>query len=139
MTDVTLIQCTSSKRDGEHPARDLYDESAYFRDMRAWADARGDPWLILSAKHGLVHPDEELADYDERGISERQAEQIAMELNAQGYETVHVTAGRDYTEHLVPALESRGVGVVNHFAGERIGTRRSLLQEATKRLSHESL
>jgi len=55
---VTLIQCTNSKRDSVALARNLYDESRYFRLMRAWAEDRGDPWFILSAKHGLVPPGE---------------------------------------------------------------------------------
>lgn len=128
--EVTLIQCTASKRDTPAQARDLYDESRYFRKMRAWAEWRGVPWFILSAKHGLVHPDDVLEPYNERGISEEQAREIADELS--DAETVHITAGRDYTDHLVPELERRGVDVVNHFAGERIGTREKLLVEAAE-------
>jgi len=130
MSDVTLITCTNTKRDTPAPARDLYDESRYFRRMREWAESRGDPYRILSAKHGLVHPDTVLDPYDERGFSEEQARETAVELSEAGFDTVHVTGGRDYTDELVPELESRGVDVVNHFAGERIGTRQKLLREA---------
>ena len=139
MTDVTLIQCTNAKREEPAAARDLYDKSGYFRAMRAWADARGDPWYIVSAKHGLVYPNETLAPYDERGLSEAQAETIATTLSEKGVTTVHITAGIDYTNPLVPALEGRGIDVVNHFAGERIGKRRQLLKQATRRLENESL
>lgn len=135
MQSVTLIQCTDSKRDHPAPARDLYDESGYFRDMRDWAEAHDRPWYILSAKHGLVHPDHRLTPYDERGISKQQAREISMELWERGFQSVHVTAGRDYTRHLVPALEERELDVVNHFAGERIGDRQRLLQQATEEIS----
>lgn len=131
MNAVTLIQCTNSKRNQPAPARNLYDPSGYFRDMRAWAQSRGDPWFILSAEHGLVPPERRLAPYDERGISESQAREIATELWRREFDTVHVTAGRDYTRHLVPELEERGLDVVNHFAGEPIGRRRHLLQTET--------
>lgn len=131
---VTLVQCTASKREGCHPARDLYDESRYFRRMRAWAEARGNPWFILSAKHGLVEPDEVVCDYDERGLDEGLAEAVADELVGRGVSVVDITAGRDYTESLIPALERHGVEVVEHFAGEPIGRREQLLQEATERL-----
>ena len=139
MSDVTLIQCTDGKRDEPAPAKDLYDVSAYFRAMRRWARAREDPWYILSAQHGLVRPDTRLEPYDERGLSESQAETIATQLHADGVTTVHLTAGRDYTGELVPALEARGIGVVNHFAGERIGTRRSKLEAAARELENHTL
>lgn len=139
MSDATLIQCTDSKRDHPAAARDLYDKSAYFRQMRAWADARGDSWYILSAKHGLVSPKTRLEPYNERGLSESQAETIAAQLHDDGVDTVHVTAGTDYTDPLVPALEARGIDVVNHFAGERIGKRRQLLKHATQKLENETL
>jgi len=139
MSDVTLIQCTNAKRDEPAPAKHLYDASAYFCAMRRWARARGDPWYILSAKHGLVAPDTRLEPYDERGLSEAQAETIATQLHADGVDTVHVTAGTDYTEPLVPELEARGIDVVNHFAGKRIGTRRSELEQAARELENETL
>ena len=139
MTDVTLIQCTNAKRDEPAPAKDLYDESAYYNRMRKWAEARGDPWFILSAKHGLVDPDTVLDPYDQRGLSEAQAETIASQLNGYGFDTVHITAGMDYTDPVVPALEGRGIDVINHFAGERIGKRRQLLKTATAKLEHNTL
>jgi len=136
---VTLIQCTNSKRDSKARARDLYDESSYFRKMRAWALARGNPWYILSAKHGLVAPDDHVDPYDERGLSESQAEAIAETLADRGVRTVDVTAGRDYTDHLVPALERRGIDVLNHFAGQGIGERQQSLQSATDHIRHNTL
>jgi hypothetical protein len=136
---VTLIQCTDSKRDGAALARDLYDESRYFRKMRAWAIARDNPWFILSGKHGLVAPNQVLRPYNARGISPQQANSVADTLASIGVETVDVTAGADYTEHLIPELESRGIDVVNHFAGERIGDRQELLALATSELVNESL
>lgn len=134
MKRITLISCTASKRDCPAPARDLYDESAYFRKMRAWADARGKEWYILSAKHGVVHPNEYLSPYDARGLDADQARDIAAVISSQDVDVVDICAGRDYTEHLIPELERRGVDVVEHFAGEQIGTRMKHLAEATDEL-----
>ncbi|UBF23310.1 peroxide stress protein YaaA [Halorubrum tailed virus 29] len=131
MTDATLISCTGTKRDHEAPARMLYDESAYFRKMRAWAESRGCEWFILSAKHGLLSPDEPVAPYDERGLSEEQAEQIAFELDERAISRVYVCAGRDYLDTLTPALEAVSIDVVDPFAGMRIGERMNALTERT--------
>lgn len=129
MTDATLISCTGTKRDHEAPARMLYDESAYFRKMRAWAESRGDEWYILSAKHGLLSPNELIAPYDERGLSEEQAEQIAFELDERAINRVYVCAGRDYLNTLTPALEAAYIDVVDPFGGLQIGERMRKLDE----------
>lgn len=129
MTDATLIQCTNTKRDHEAPARMLYDESAYFRKMRDWAESRQGRWYILSAKHGLLSPDEPVAPYDERGLSEEQAEQIAFELDERAISRVYVCAGRDYLDTLTPALEAVYIDVVDPFGGLQIGERLSKLDK----------
>jgi len=139
MTDATLISCTNAKRDEPAPARDLYDESGYFRDMRAYAEARGGRWFILSAKHGFVEPDEVLEPYDERGLSEQQAHDIATELDERAINTVHLVAGKDYSDVLTPALEKVYIDVVEVCRGMRIGERRSWLQQRTSELINGSL
>lgn len=136
--EVTLIQCTNNKvsdnPDKVFRAKDLYMESTYFKKMRAWAEARGNPWYILSAKHGLLAPNEIVAPYNERGLEKHQAIQVAGLLSGIGVERVDICAGRDYTEHLIAELEHDGIEVVEHFAGEPIGTRMKLLGEATEEL-----
>jgi len=139
MTDITLIQCTNSKRDSIAMAKNLYDESDYFKRMRAWAEARGDPWFILSAKHGLVAPQEPIEPYDERGLSKSQAVEIALLVQGLGFDTVHITAGTDYTKHLVPEFERDGVDVINHFAGLGIGERKKQLRICANKLLNSSL
>jgi hypothetical protein len=59
-TTVILLGCVKSKLDNRAKARDLYC-SPLWRGRRAYAEASGLPWLILSAKHGLVEPDSVLA------------------------------------------------------------------------------
>lgn len=134
MNRVTLIQCTNTKRDEECLAEHLYDESAYYRKMRLWARARGNPWFILSAKHGLLNPNRVTSPYDAVGLTEQQAEDIATELAGMDVDTVDVTAGRKYTDNLVPALKRQGIDVINHFAGLRIGERQKRLEAKTLEL-----
>lgn len=55
--------CGKAKREGRHPARQLYT-GALFRAQLAHAEATADEVLILSAFHGVVEPDQELLAYD---------------------------------------------------------------------------
>lgn len=123
MKSITLISCTNAKRDREAPARMLYDESTYFCKMRAWAQSRDDAWYILSAKHGLVHPDEPIAPYDETGLSLNQSETVAETLSDRGVSRVYICAGAAYLAPLEPALEAYDIDVINPFAGLQIGER----------------
>jgi len=136
---VTLVQCTKTKRDEAAPAQELYDVSDYFCDMRGYAKAQDCPWYILSAKHGLVHPETAVEPYDERGLSETQAAEIATKLAKQNVSTVEVVAGSDYSDPLVPELEKEGIEVINNLRGCKIGTRQNRLQEWRDALIHDNL
>lgn len=60
---IGLVSCSALKLDVPAPARDLY-RGKIFRPARAVAEAL-DAWWILSAKHGLTHPDAVIEPYDE--------------------------------------------------------------------------
>jgi hypothetical protein len=62
---LVLVGCGSRKRAYRAPARELYTGSLFALARRRAIDS-GKPWYILSALHGLVHPDEVLAPYDAR-------------------------------------------------------------------------
>jgi hypothetical protein len=64
LTDVVaLVGCVKGKLDHPAPARDLYT-SDLFRKRKAYVERNGLPWLILSAQHGVVSPDDRLEPYD---------------------------------------------------------------------------
>ena len=71
---VYLVSCVSQKRVTPSPAKDLYT-SPLFRKARAYVERTGLPWFVLSAKYGLVHPDDVIAPYDltlnTMGVSDR--------------------------------------------------------------------
>lgn len=60
---VGLVGCAAAKLQRPAAARDLYT-SQLFRKAAAYAESTCDVWFILSAEHGLVHPDTVLAPYD---------------------------------------------------------------------------
>lgn len=62
---IALIGCGKTKLDVAAPARELYT-GPLFKAAREYVEGTGfyDAWYILSAKHGLVHPDTVLEPYD---------------------------------------------------------------------------
>lgn len=61
---VALVSCVKTKRETAAPAKDLYT-SPLFRSLRTYAEGNADAWYILSAKHGVLHPDEVTAPYEQ--------------------------------------------------------------------------
>jgi hypothetical protein len=45
------------------PAKDLYISDLWHK-RRVYSESTGQPWMILSAEHGLVDPDQTLEPYD---------------------------------------------------------------------------
>ena len=134
---VVIAQCTGSKRDGEHPARDLYDESDYFRKQRAYAESNADKWFIQSALYGLLRPDDVVESYDKHAKDvddpETWAAEIAADLSSTvpATATVEVLGGSRYADPLTPELERLGFEVIEPLRGQMIGKRKQLLIEKT--------
>jgi hypothetical protein len=72
---IGLIACGKAKLDRPAPARELYVGNL-FRACRAYVESTCDEWAILSAKHGLVLPDQVLAPYEQR-LSGRAEDRLA--------------------------------------------------------------
>lgn len=146
---VGLVSCSKSKVELEHavPARELYSQhprSYMFRKSVEYVEARCDEWWVLSAKHGLVHPDTPLHYYDEtlagapKRIRERWAAKVRdalRELYEGRWVRFVVMAGRAYAE----AIEALGFGEVEQpLRGLGTGERRAWLARNTGQLSLES-
>lgn len=130
--DLVLVGCVKQKLDHPAAARDLYI-SPLFAKERAYAEASGAPWFILSAEHGLVAPDEVLAPYDLR-LSKTPSEyrrawgirvvnrlgEVAGPLNGK---RIEVHAGSAYIDPIRPLLTQHGAYVVEPFAGLKLGPR----------------
>lgn len=64
MATIALVSCVKQKQNSPCPARDMYT-SALFSKARVYAETSADAWFILSAKYGLVQPDETIAPYEQ--------------------------------------------------------------------------
>src|SRR5688572_24263539 len=58
-----LVGCVKSKGTRSAPARELY-QSQLWAGRRQYAEDSGLPWLILSAKYGVLDPDDRVEPYD---------------------------------------------------------------------------
>lgn len=113
-----LVSCVKTKRTTRAAAKDLY-VSPWFRKARAFVEETGDPWRILSAEYGLLHPDEEIRPYERTLNTMRVTERHAwaegvlahIEPCLDSVDTVVFLAGQRYREFLEPALRNRGLEV----------------------------
>ncbi|WP_238541429.1 DUF6884 domain-containing protein [Burkholderia gladioli] len=76
MRDLYLVSCVGEKQDRAMPAKVLY-RSNWFTKAREYVERRAGVWYILSAKHGLISPDQVIAPYEQTlnrmPIAERRA------------------------------------------------------------------
>jgi hypothetical protein len=61
---LILVSCGSKKAASTMPARALYT-SPLFQKSARWAEKQGQPWFVLSARHGPLHPNGDVAPYDQ--------------------------------------------------------------------------
>lgn len=102
---IGLVGCVAKKLPHPARARDLFI-SQLFAGRVSHVAAHCDEWLILSAEHGLIEPDQELAPYDEalkslpaaerRAWSDRVLRQLRERLGSLEGLRFEVHAGREY-------------------------------------------
>jgi hypothetical protein len=140
-TTIALVGCARAKRPAPAPAGDLY-VSDLFRKSRAYAKQCADRWFILSAEHGLLHPEQVVPPYDRELKNLSAVERAAwaarvlqaLEAVLVGADRVVILAGKHYYERLVPALRERGLEVVLPLEGMGIGSRLAWLARHTREL-----
>ncbi|MDK3256583.1 DUF6884 domain-containing protein [Blastococcus capsensis] len=128
---VVLVGCSGSKAPGPAPAAELFTGVA-FRKARDLAARSGKPWYVLSAKFGLLHPDEVIASYDaylpKQSARYRSAwaDWVVAQLgerHALRGMTVEAHAGGAYCEPLIRPLANVGATLTQPLAGLGLGRR----------------
>ena len=123
-----LVSCVSAKRKAPSKAKDLYI-SAWFKKARCYVEGTGCPWFILSAEHGLVHPESVIAPYEKtlNAMHVDQRRQWAARVIHQmksalpPADSIVVFAGAKYREFITEHLRSRFSEVLFPLEGLRIG------------------
>lgn len=137
--DLVLVGCVKKKLDHPAPARLLY-VSDLFAKQRAYAERSGVPWFVLSAKHGLVAPDQVLAPYDLR-LSDTSADYrrawgarvVSQLLDAAGPlagKVLEIHAGAAYADAISGLLRAAGATVTEPLHGLAMGQRLAWYNQA---------
>jgi uncharacterized protein DUF6884/GIY-YIG catalytic domain-containing protein len=128
---VVLVGCSSSKAPTARPAAELFTGAA-FTKARELARSSGASWYVLSAKFGLLNPDEVVAPYD-MYLADQQAPyrtawgawvvaQLAARHDLSGT-VIEVHAGRAYCDPLRAPLAAVGATLNEALAGLGLGER----------------
>ena len=131
---IALVSCVKQKQPCPAAARDLYT-SALFKKSGQYAEATADQWYVLSARHGLIHPDTVVAPYEQTlndmPAAERRAwaARVYEQLRVVGVLTADVRilwlAGQRYRQYLSRLLAA--FRQEDPLAGMRIGERMAWL------------
>jgi hypothetical protein len=118
LADIGLVTCTEEKLDKPAHPEDLYSASTLFNRMRRYCEDVHDRWYILSAKHGLLEPrDEVVSPYNVTLKTASAAEKkdwaksvfrSLQDRNPEG-DTVYFYAEPDYYSELLPLLDEAGI------------------------------
>jgi hypothetical protein len=136
---MVLVACAKLKADRPMKAKELY-VSHQFRMARRYAEQKGDRWFILSAAHGLLHPEMTVAPYDQTlsrmKIAERKtwAEKVKTQINGIQIldDKVIVLAGLAYRLELMPFLHQRFGTVEVPMRGLKQGEQLRWLKDSTR-------
>lgn len=118
MKSLGLISCTKSKQSYPCRASEMYSASDLFKKAYSYATKNYDFVAILSAKYGLLFPDDRIEPYDltlnnmksqqRKEWAEKVFNQMQDKLKIKAYK-VFFHAGKRYREDLIPELRRIGV------------------------------
>ena len=137
---VLLLGCVKLKHARPLPARDLYRSPLWVR-RRAYAEASGHPWLILSAMHGLLDPDRCIGPYDltlsdlsavgRRRWGERVVTALVERFGPLDHMIFEVHAGEAYRWAIEPGVLARRARLEAPLAGLPLGAQLAWYKRAS--------
>ncbi|MEM1505386.1 hypothetical protein RG959_18450 [Domibacillus sp. 8LH] len=138
---TALVSCTKLKASYSCNAREMYQESTLFKKAITFIEQQGyEDWYVLSAKYGLLRQKDIIEPYDltlnNLAVAERkewsklvfkQVENLQLNITQMDF-----YAGAKYREHLIPALEQKGIVCNVPLQGKGIGKQLQFYKENTK-------
>lgn len=145
---IGLVACGKQKLKSRTEAQNLYT-SVLFRKAAEYCKATYDTWYILSAKHGLLAPSDELSPYDctllgrPKSFRDKWGTVVLAQISERGLgeATFYFHAGKAYCQPLLSALKAelpvKGLGIGQQLAWytssskRRIGKRSGISRAST--------
>jgi hypothetical protein len=126
---IGLVSCSKAKLDRAAPARELYSRSALFRGARCYVERTCDRWFVVSAKHGLVKPDQFLEPYEQTLTTAPRTEREVWAKRVLAALVTELGELRDITFQL-----HAGAAYLDHGLKEGLLAAGALLEEPVDRL-----
>lgn len=125
----------------------MYQASDLFRKAYSYATKNYDFVAILSAKYGLLFPDDEIEPYDvalddmssqqRREWAERVFNQMKRRLSLEDFDEIFLHAGKKYREYLRTRLESMGLKCEAPLEHLGMGKQKRWYEEHTHMSAHK--
>jgi len=132
---IALVSCVSKKQLGIHKAEELYI-SDWFIKAKKYIKQNYNEWYILSAKHGLIKPNDLIETYNEYlpKMTLEYRKQWAVNVfnklkEIDNVTEIHIYAGKQYRKYLIALLSDFKVSVPLKNLG--IGKQLKWLKENT--------
>ena len=119
MKSLGLISCTKSKQSYPCKATEMYSASDLVKKAYSYAVKNYNFVAILSAKYGLLLPEDKIDPYDltlnDMDSSDRKEwadkvfKQMKTRLGLKDFTNVFFHTGKKYREHLIPKLKKVGI------------------------------
>ena len=126
MTTTIVVGCGATKAPYPATVRYLYTGRMFLLARRA-ADADGRPWVVLSALHGFLTPDEVVAPYDYTVTTAADHDRLVQTIQA----TAHKVVGPVEAwcpDRYVSAIHAAGIAVAAQpLRGLGVGHQRTWL------------
>lgn len=147
---IVIIGCGKAKLATKAPARDLYTGSL-FATRRRYAESRASLWFVVSAKHGLLSPDEVISPYDQVLSDLLEVDRAAWAVGVVGQlldelddhvrlrdVAVEIHSGTDYADPLHDVMVAVGMRPVLPLRGLGIGEQLAWYAQAQRYVELES-
>ncbi len=121
--NLVILACSQKKAESTQKAQDLY-QGSLFKLGRRYAEINHFDFVILSAKYGLIHPDDKIAPYNQRLNNKKDVKKLQEKVLPQlkpmidSYDRIITVGGKFYREVIEPLdcdkfeniVDNRGIG-----------------------------
>lgn len=129
-----VINCAAQKKNFVCTANQMYDDSMLFRTLRDYCQKNYDEYVILSAKYGVLYPDDIIEPYEDTvmfvpnnllhsdkkykllNAEEKKiwSQKVINNINWSRYTEIHFHCGKYYMQYINPLIKDKN-NVLIHY------------------------